>query len=74
MMLRAQILLGKHGTLKSIEIVVLTSVGFDQAFDAIVVHPEVIHLNFQDLKVAWYTYGKVSLEDYFFCQLISLVD
>lgn len=52
MMLRAQILLGKHGTLKSIEIVVLTSVGFDQAFDAIVVHPEVIHLNFQGLKVA----------------------
>lgn len=52
-----------HGPLKSIEIVVLTSVGFDQAFDAIAVHPEVIHLNFQDLKIAWHRYWKFSLED-----------
>lgn len=61
------ILLGKqweiHGPLKSIEIVVMTSVSFDQAFDAIAVHSEVIHLNFQDLKIAWHRYCKFSLED-----------
>jgi len=37
-------------------------VSFDQAFDAIAVHPEVTHLNFQDLKIAWHRYWKFSLE------------
>lgn len=41
-----------HDPLKSIQTVVLTSVGFDQTFDAIAVSPEVIHLNLQDLKIA----------------------
>lgn len=40
------------------EVVVLTSVGFDQAFDAIAAHPEVIHLNFQDFEIAWHRYWK----------------